>query len=319
MMKFYDVFNGDADGICALQQLRLEETTGSTLITGVKRDIKLLEGVSANAGDTVTALDISLDANRGAVTRLLTEGARIIYFDHHFAGTIPPHENLQATIDPAPHTCTSLLVDQYLGGKHRSWAIVGAFGDNLDASAERAAQTLGLDKHALYSLRELGIYLNYNAYGATIDDLYFAPDELFRRLHPFTDPREFIYEDDAFERLRAGYAEDLARADSLAPYSARDKSAVYVLPSEPWARRVSGVFANQLAQDVPTRAHALLTGLPEGGFVVSVRAPLKAPRAADDLCRRFPTGGGRQAAAGINHLPEARLEDFINQFVEHYG
>ena len=38
----YDVFNGDADGICALLQLRLEEPLVSTRITGIKRDIALL-------------------------------------------------------------------------------------------------------------------------------------------------------------------------------------------------------------------------------------------------------------------------------------
>jgi hypothetical protein len=31
---------------------------------------------------------------------------------------------------------------------------------------------------------------------------------------------------------------------------------------------------------------------------------------ADALCREFPTGGGRAAAAGINHLPQERLVDF---------
>jgi hypothetical protein len=36
----YDVFNGDADGICALVQLRLAKPIQSNLITGVKRDIE---------------------------------------------------------------------------------------------------------------------------------------------------------------------------------------------------------------------------------------------------------------------------------------
>ena len=37
----FDVFNGDADGICALLQLRLERPLATQLITGVKRDIQL--------------------------------------------------------------------------------------------------------------------------------------------------------------------------------------------------------------------------------------------------------------------------------------
>jgi len=62
-MQFYDIFNGDADGICALQQLRLEEPRASVLVTGVKRDVRLLERVNAAAGDELTVLDISLRAN----------------------------------------------------------------------------------------------------------------------------------------------------------------------------------------------------------------------------------------------------------------
>lgn len=55
-----DVFNGDADGICALVQLRLAEPTQSQLVTGVKRDIQLLEHLSVQKNDQVTVLDISL-------------------------------------------------------------------------------------------------------------------------------------------------------------------------------------------------------------------------------------------------------------------
>ena len=55
-----DVFNGDADGICALVQLRLAEPKQSKLVTGVKRDIQLLEHLSVQKNDSVTVLDISL-------------------------------------------------------------------------------------------------------------------------------------------------------------------------------------------------------------------------------------------------------------------
>lgn len=55
----FDVFNGDADGICALHQLRLNEPLDSELITGVKRDIELLNRVSVKSGDNVVVLDVS--------------------------------------------------------------------------------------------------------------------------------------------------------------------------------------------------------------------------------------------------------------------
>jgi hypothetical protein len=47
-----------------LHQLRLETPAGAELVDGVKRDIRLLDGVEAGAGDHVTVLDISLDSNR---------------------------------------------------------------------------------------------------------------------------------------------------------------------------------------------------------------------------------------------------------------
>src|SRR5438067_2839929 len=134
-MAHYDVFNGDADGICALHQLRLDQPRESILVTGVKRDIALLARVGAQSGDTVTALDISLSTNRSALEALLERGVRVQYFDHHFAGDVPRHSGLSATIDTAPGVCTGILVDRYLGGGQRVWAAVAAFGDNLDASA----------------------------------------------------------------------------------------------------------------------------------------------------------------------------------------
>jgi len=63
-MHTYDVFNGDADGICALIQLRLAEPADTTLITGVKRDIALAKQVSTSEPAQVNILDVSLDKNR---------------------------------------------------------------------------------------------------------------------------------------------------------------------------------------------------------------------------------------------------------------
>jgi hypothetical protein len=312
-MTHYDVFNGDADGICALHQLRLAYPVDSRLITGVKRDITLLERVVAKPGDKITVLDISLDKNREALRDLLKSGAQVAYFDHHFSGEVPAHPGFEAHIDCAPDICTSLLVDRFLQGRHRAWAVVGAFGDNLYAAARRAAEPLHLSADQLDVLRSLGVCLNYNGYGETVADLHFPPDELYRLLHRHVDPFAFVAEEPAFHRLQQGYAEDLAKAEALAPEFATGHSALYFLPDEAWSRRVSGSFGNRLAQDWPNRAHAVLTRR-SGGYTVSVRAPLAAPTGADELCRRFVSGGGRKAAAGVNCLPEAKVEEFVAQF-----
>jgi hypothetical protein len=314
-MDQFDVFNGDADGLCALQQLRLAQPRETTLVTGVKRDIALLGRVPAAPGDEVTVLDVSLDKNREPLVRLLERGVRVRYFDHHFAGDIPAHPLLDAHIGTLADQGTSLLVDAFLGGRFRAWAVVGTFGDNFDQAARRAAEPLDLAADDLTDLRELGVCLNYNGYGERVEDLHFPPDVLFRRLAPYADPLDFVRHDEAFGTLRAGFADDMARAAEATAELATDRHAVYILPAEPWARRVSGVLANDLAQGVPDRAHALLTRLPEGGFVVSVRAPLIAPDGADALCRQFPTGGGRKAAAGINSLPESDYDAFVQRFL----
>ena len=148
-MARYDVFNGDADGICALLQLRLASPADSTLITGVKRDIDLLKQVAAAPGDEITVLDVSMDTNRAALDAALAAGAKITYVDHHFPGEIPQHGNLAAHINTDAGCCTSLLVNEMLEGRFLPWAITAAFGDNLNEAARKAAEPLGLDSKTL--------------------------------------------------------------------------------------------------------------------------------------------------------------------------
>src|SRR5689334_3626138 len=318
-MTHYDVFNGDADGICALHQLRLEEPREATLVTGVKRDIALLSRVDAQRGDSVTALDISAATNRPALEGLLERGVRVQYFDHHFAGELPRHPGLQALIDTSPGVCTGILVDRYLGGKRRSWAVVAAFGDNLDASARALAEPLGLGAEELDALHALGENLAYNAYGDTEADLIVHPASLYRTVSRYADPLRMMMDEPLAARIDAARRSDLALAAGLRPEYVLGRAAVYVLPDAAWSRRVRGVFGNELANRFPERAHAILTRDAQGGFVVSVRAPRAAPAGADALCRGFASGGGRAAAAGINHLPEDGLPEFVRQLNRAFG
>jgi len=313
-----DVFNGDADGICALHQLRLVDAAESELITGPKRDISLLKRVKAHAGDHITVLDIALSKNRDALDKLLAAGAHVRYFDHHQPGDIPAHPHFEPHIDTDANVCTSLLVNQYLQGKQLAWAVTAAFGDNLADAARQAAAPLNLSADRLAQLQSLGECLNYNGYGETLDDLFFDPADLYRQLRPYADPFAFVAESPAYQTLKAGYQEDMARAVAVAATEERTSGRIFMLPAEKWARRISGVFGNQLAVESPAQAHAVLTAKPAGGYVVSVRAPLAAKSGADALCSQFDTGGGRKGAAGINHLPESELGRFIASFFEIY-
>lgn len=312
------VFNGDADGLCALQQLRQLEPGPALLTTGTKRDIALVQRVEAKPGERVTVLDVSFDVNRAAVLRLLQKGVAVRYFDHHFAGELPLAPNLSACVDTAPERCTSLIVNEVLHGARHRWAAVGAFGDNLEAAAIAVLRSDAVDATEIALLRMLGECLNYNAYGESEADLLVAPGELHLRLIAWEDPLEFARADSLFELMRNGFQEDLAKAQSIRPFSATENAAVYVLPGERWARRASGMLGNALANRFPARAHAVLTPITQGGCVVSVRAPKRSPRGAAALCRRYATGGGRESAAGINILPDEMIDAFCADFLSHF-
>ncbi len=319
-MADFDVFNGDADGICALTQLRLAEPRTTTLVTGVKRDINLLKKVSADNCSRITVLDISMDKNHDDLLRLLNAEAEVFYVDHHFAGEIPQSEQLTTIINEAPDVCTSLLVNNHLKGAYRAWAVVGAFGDNLNKAAQGLAKNMGFSESELTSLKNLGIYINYNGYGSNLEDLHFKPDELFHLVSQYKNPLDFIRDgQQQFEQLETGYHSDMSAAQNMSPEKTTEHSAMFILPDQPWARRVSGVFSNDLTNDHPNRAHAVLTEKDNGNYLASIRAPLSNKVGAADLCRQFPTGGGREAAAGINDLPKEMLGEFISSFESQYS
>jgi hypothetical protein len=312
-MMHFDVFNGDADGICALLQLRLATPIDSVLITGAKRDIALLQRVDAQPGDEVTALDISVVVNRQALLALLDRGVKVEYFDHHFAGELPKHAGLEAHIDTSPGVCTGILVDRYLAGKHRIWAVVAAFGDNLASEAQQLAGPLALDAARLADLRKLGETLTYNAYGDSDADLIAHPSGLYLTLLRCADPFRFVHTEAVFRKISESRRQDLDLAQQVRPERALAGANVYMLPDAPWSRRVRGVFGNELANHSPELAHAILTPNGQGGYTVSVRAPLAKRIGADALCRQFATGGGRSTAAGIDHLPTDQLREFVRR------
>ena len=313
-MLHFDVFNGDADGLCALHQLRLAAPIDGVLVSGVKRDVALVQRVGhAGPGDSVTVLDVSLAANRPALFALLERGVRIEYFDHHFAGELPAHPNLVAVIDTSPGVCTGILVDRHLGGTHRIWAVIAAFGDNLRSVAAELADPLGLRGSQLAELQELGEALAYNAYADVEADLIVHPTALYRVLARYADPFEFMRSEPIYRRICECRREDLRMAQLADPDIALPGATIYILPDEQWSRRVRGSFANELASRLPDLAHAVLTPNAQHGYTVSVRTPLVKTTGADALCRKFPTGGGRVGAAGINHLPKERLPEFVRE------
>ncbi|PCH97518.1 MAG: acetyltransferase [Gammaproteobacteria bacterium] len=334
----YDVFNGDADGIIALLQLRLSKNKPyfkeSTLITGVKRDISLLKQVDINNATSVTVLDISLEKNNEALASLLKKQVKVFYVDHHRAGDIPQSTFLTSLIDTDANTCTSLLVNNHLNGELVYWAIAAAFGDNMQVSAQKLAEKNHLSIAQQELLKELGIYINYNGYGRSVDDLHFHPAQLLEKLSSYSDPFGLIDEaDSVFHQLKAAYLADMAKAKNSAILVNNKQLTAVQLADEPWARRVSGVFGNELANASPNKAHVVITlnknTLNESSlnehdsninktYTISLRSPLNNKQGAGELCASFPTGGGRAAAAGVNALPAEMLGDFFSRVAKYY-
>ncbi len=316
----YDVFNGDADGICALHQLRLADPVpDAELITGVKRDINLLSRIEQVKSSSIAVFDISMYSNIASLEQLLAAGNDILYIDHHFAGAIPEASNLRHHIDPDPDQCTSLIVDSLLGGEFRLWALCGAFGDNLDKIANVIASEIGLSVSETDCLREIGELINYNGYGSQVKDLYFPPENLFRAIREYRSPFDFFERSKTLKTLKVGFDSDMSLALSQPEYKTCGKNRIFRFPDNPWARRVSGVFANLKARENPEGAHALITENRDESLRISVRAPLQNKQGADKLCRTFPSGGGRAAAAGINALPPDLLNDFMTKFQQTYS
>jgi hypothetical protein len=315
----YDVFNGDADGIFALHQLRLAvPAENAELITGVKRDIGLLSRIDTVRSAIITVLDVSLDKNRKALNALLRRDNTILYIDHHFAGDIPLSAALEHHIEPSAETCTSLIVNHLLDGRYSRWAICGAFGDNLDEQANLLAVEAGIGEEEIKTLQEIGELFNYNGYGARLEDLLFHPADLYRAVRPYSDPLLFYAATDLVPKLRNGYERDMVRALEQKCIDEPGGNRLYRFPAASWSRRIAGVFSNMKAREKKGAAHALIVENTDGTLQISVRAPLTNRKNADILCRSFPTGGGRSAAAGINNLPAEMLDEFISAFNSMY-
>lgn len=260
-----------------------------------------------------------MDKNHDDLIRVLDAGAEVFYVDHHFPGKVPESSALKSMINESPDVCTSLLVDHYMRGAFREWAVVGTFGDNLKKSAQGLMKNLNFSEQQATLLENLGIYINYNGYGSDLNELHFKPDDLYRLLSNYQSPFDFISDNaEQYNKLETGYHEDLNSAQSTEPLKATESVAVFVLPNASWARRVSGVYSNDLTNQNPGRAHAVLTEKANGNYLVSVRAPLNNKKGAAALCMQFPTGGGREAAAGINDLPADMLGEFIDKFEQSY-
>jgi hypothetical protein len=285
-MRWY-AYNGDADGICSMVQWGLVHGIEGKRITGVKRDIELLDRVQAVQGDEVIVMDISLARNHERAVALIESGIPVTWFDHHLAGA--EIAGINSFIDTSKNVCTALLVNRYLGCAD-DWAITALYGDGL-------GQYVGEQNS---ELSELGELLNYNGYGATLDDLLFHPDELLQLCLAAKTPQNFI-QTEAFLRLKKGFSSDISNTKEI-----KMIDGIHMLPNEAWARRVVGVFAHRLnSESVGLHVIAIDKG-------ETLQISVRGSEGIGELCAKFG-GGGRATAGGIDALPKGEIPDLMNE------
>ena len=254
-------------------------------VTGVKRDIELLERVDAKSGDEVIVMDISLARNHERAKHLADSGASITWFDHHLQGE--PIPGITSHIDTSANVCTALLVSRVLGSGE-DWAMTALHGDGLGVHSTRD------------DLAELGELLNYNGYGFSLDDLHFHPDELMLACLEAGSPEVFM-QSETYRRLQSGFAEDIANCKDI-----ETVDEIHMLPDEPWARRVVGVYAHRLNQK-GGGPHVIAI---ERGDTLQIS--VRGSNGIGELCAMFG-GGGRETAGGIDALPKGEIPALMNE------
>ena len=316
-MKYYDFFNGDADGIISLHQYRMHYPQNSELFTGVKRDVKLLRHCVDIKKSKFTVFDISLLSNADYVKPILENQNTIRWFDHHEPGDTELGENFEIFVDADPNCCTNILVDKFLEGLYRPWTICGAYGDNLHEQAEKLNPCF--DESSMSQLKEIGETLNYNGYGNEPLDLTVHPKEVYLDLKNYESPFEYRKKSKTYNKIHTQMKSDEAELSSSEILHDTKTGKVILLPNTRASIRYSGIYSNEQTTNNPDKAFAILTLVDGRNYRISIRSPKTNPYGASKLALQFPTGGGREKAAGVNELPISELNQFIEKFEEVYG
>ena len=173
-------------------------------------------------------------------------------------------------------------------GVKSEWAEVALHGDGLSVHSSRP------------DFKELGELLNYNGYGADLDDLHFHPDKLMRLCLESKTPEKFL-QTPAFETLKKGFADDMRNVESI-----KEVDGIYLLPNEAWARRVVGVMAHRINSTGPG-PHVIAI---DKGHTLQVS--LRGNEGIGEICSMFG-GGGRATAGGIDALPKEEITALMNE------
>ena len=209
-----------------------------------------------------------------------------------------------AKAEAAADDCNSLQIDQLLGGSHRPWALVGAYGNHHKQAADRLGRESQFTPQDCAQLQTLGELISYNASPLQPGYAYLAPGALYARLRQHEDPLKLMRCDPLVQELDALRQRDLQQAMALSPYWQDAQASVYLLPDAPWSHRASGLLNNQLAALEPERANAVLRPMAAGTFQAQVQAGM----------RRVAHSGEPRRKWIIDHLPATEVDCFITAF-----
>jgi nanoRNase/pAp phosphatase (c-di-AMP/oligoRNAs hydrolase) len=185
--------------------------------------------------------------------------------------------------------------------------------------ATNMAKSEGLDDEQILLLKQIGLTVNYNSYGQTVDDLFYSPEEIAKAVKACgSDIFSFTEQNDIFSTLLENFSNDLSSAVCQEPYSISKNGVIYVFPNEVWTHRIMGSFSNHLVSTNKDLACAIAVLNSDETYRISVRSSLNNPHGAGDLCKEFG-GGGREKAAGINNLPDSELDEFKKEFEKTFG
>ena len=162
-------------------------------------------------------------------------------------------------------------------------------------------------------LQVFGEAINYNAYGESDQDVHITALHLYEIMIRYANPLDLLRHESIGQELNTLRESDFAQASNLKPFWEGPQGRAFLLPDEPWSRRVIGTLINTLATGQPQRAHAVFRPAGVKDFLVSVRSPLHLPYGAEVLCRQFG-GDGRAGAAGIDRLPAEELDRFLTAY-----
>ena len=144
--------------------------------------------------------------------------------------------------------------------------------------------------------------LNYNSYGDAIEELYYSPVELHKRMRNYSNPVTFIEGESVFSNLREAYYQDMSAARGVLGET-RPGGLVNFLPNLPWARRLTVTFANLIANDYRNQVIAVLTHGDSHHYRVHLRTPEASTVAAVIFAGDFRRVVAARRQVGLTFCP----------------